>query len=174
MWTLAALLVLGGTQTDSPYRGEQQRAIKALSADDIAGYLAGQGMGFAKAAELNHYPGPRHVLDLAQRLDLTDAQRQRVQASFDRMHAEAVRLGRSVVDAEAKLEGLFREGRVDAASLDQAVAEIARLRGQLRVAHLRAHLETRAALTAEQVRRYDKLRGYGGGPHEHKHHHGGH
>jgi hypothetical protein len=31
-------------------------------------------MGMAKAAELNGYPGPRHVLDLSPELHLTDAQ----------------------------------------------------------------------------------------------------
>jgi hypothetical protein len=41
----------------SPYAGQEKREIKALSAEDIEGYLTGQGMGFAKAAELNHYPG---------------------------------------------------------------------------------------------------------------------
>jgi hypothetical protein len=35
----------------------------------------------AKAAELNGYPGPKHVLELAQQLQLTDAQRRDVQAS---------------------------------------------------------------------------------------------
>src|SRR5512140_1710908 len=46
----------------SPYAGEEKREIKSLSADVIEQYNQGEGMGMAKAAELNHYPGPRHVL----------------------------------------------------------------------------------------------------------------
>jgi hypothetical protein len=57
-----------------PHAGQQQRAIKALSAGDVAGLLAGSGAGFAKAAELNGYPGPLHVLELANELRLSDAQ----------------------------------------------------------------------------------------------------
>ena len=49
----------------SPYAGQQARQVKALSKAEIEGLLAGRGLGYAKAAELNHYPGPRHVLDLA-------------------------------------------------------------------------------------------------------------
>jgi hypothetical protein len=49
----------------SPYAGQQTRAIKALSPEDLAGLLNGEGMGMAKAAELNGYPGPVHVLELA-------------------------------------------------------------------------------------------------------------
>lgn len=48
-----------------PYAGQQERMIKALSTSEIDGLKKGKGMGLAKAAELNHYPGPRHVLDEA-------------------------------------------------------------------------------------------------------------
>src|SRR4029079_2796548 len=43
-----------------PYAGQQARGVKALSDEEVSGYLAGAGMGFAKAAELNGYPGPMH------------------------------------------------------------------------------------------------------------------
>lgn len=36
----------------TPYAGQEKREIKALSSEDINGYLTGHGMGFAKAAEL--------------------------------------------------------------------------------------------------------------------------
>jgi hypothetical protein len=55
----------------SPYAGQEQRPIKALSDQEVAALLAGQGAGFAKAAELNGYPGPMHVLELADRLALS-------------------------------------------------------------------------------------------------------
>ncbi len=54
----------------SPYAGEQSRSIKSLSKEDVADYIDGKGMGFAKAAELNGYPGPKHVLELAEQLAL--------------------------------------------------------------------------------------------------------
>lgn len=54
-----------GQHEGSPYAGQESREIKALSPDEIAALRKGDGMGFAKAAELNGYPGPRHVLDLA-------------------------------------------------------------------------------------------------------------
>ena len=53
-------------QQQSPYVEYQGRSIMALSAEQIGSYLAGDGMGFALAAELNGYPGPRHVLELAE------------------------------------------------------------------------------------------------------------
>ena len=52
--------------------GMQNREIKALPAAELAGLLAGRGLGMAQAAELNHYPGPAHVLELRTELGLTE------------------------------------------------------------------------------------------------------
>jgi hypothetical protein len=51
-----------------PYSSLQYREIKALSAEDITALNEGRGMGLAVPAELNAYPGPVHVLELADRL----------------------------------------------------------------------------------------------------------
>lgn len=47
------------------------------------------GMGFAKAAELNRYPGPSHALELAERIGITEAQRERLAAIMRRHKADA-------------------------------------------------------------------------------------
>ncbi len=77
----------------SPYSGQEARDIKALSPDEIADLNAGRGMGLALAAELNGYPGPRHVLDLAQELQLTAEQRRQTGDLFDAMRMETSALG---------------------------------------------------------------------------------
>src|ERR1051326_5424589 len=82
-----------------PYAGLQTREIKALSHEQMADLAAGRGMGLALAAELNGYPGPRHVLDLASQLDLTADQRASVQALFDSMKSEAIPLGKKLLAA---------------------------------------------------------------------------
>ena len=58
-------------------------------------------MGFALPAELNGYPGPRHVLDLADGLELTEVQAERTQELFECMQREAIATGeRYIVDSE--------------------------------------------------------------------------
>ena len=71
---LAASVLAGPAPADMPYAGQQARAIKALSDDDIAALRKGEGMGVAKAAELNGYPGPAHVLVLAADLPFLGAE----------------------------------------------------------------------------------------------------
>ena len=66
------------SQTHRPYGGLETRPIKALSEQQIADLKAGRGMGMALAAERNGYPGPLHVLELADQLGLTPAQRARM------------------------------------------------------------------------------------------------
>jgi len=154
-----------------PYAGQQTRQIKALSDDDIAALLKGEGMGFAKAAELNGYPGPKHVLDLAGQLKLTETQRQQIQAIFDKMSAAAKPLGAQLVERERILDRLFQKGEITPDKLAQETAGIAELQGRLRDVHLSAHLETKALLSADQIARYQHLRGYGD-PEAMHHHHG--
>lgn len=152
---------------------QEVREIKALSDSDIADLLSGKGMGYAKVAELNGYPGPAHVLDLADKLDLSSAERRESQAIFDRMEASAKRLGADLVNAERALDEKFEKASIDEASLSDLVAEIGRIQSQLRTVHLNAHLELRRVLSERQVAEYMMLRGYRSDGHESHHHHEG-
>ena len=153
---------------ESPYTGLEARQIKALSADRIAALLAGEGAGYALAAELNGYPGPRHVLDLADSLALSPDQRARVTQIFQGMQAAARDLGRLIVAGEAALDTSFARGTIDTVRLRESLAELARLEGELRRIHLGAHLDVTRHLSPLQVREYARLRGYGG-PGGHRH-----
>ena len=169
--SLLAAAMPAVAQTSS-YSGQQARDIKALSANEVADLLGGRGMGLARAAELNRYPGPMHVLELKDLLGLTEAQRDAVQASFARMRAQAQALGAEIIDRERTLDAAFRQQTVSAEQLVDATAAIAALQGRLRAVHLAAHLETRALLTPHQVAQYGRLRGYDApaapGPHRHQ------
>lgn len=156
----------------APYAGQQNREIKALSADEIRDLAEGRGMGLAKAAELNGYPGPLHVLELAGPLKLTEEQRAATEALFGRMQADARRLGEAILRAERELDRQFADRRIDAVALQTATAAVASLQGELRALHLAAHLEQTAVLTPTQVVEYGKQRGYGSTAPQG--HHGGH
>lgn len=173
-FALVTLLAAAGPAhaQQSPYTSRASQPIKALAPDEIAGYLAGAGMGFALAAELNGYPGPRHVLELADSLGLDAEHRTAVQAVFADMSATARRLGEALVAAEAGLDSAFAGGGITATELEDRVHGIASLRGKLRVAHLSAHLAVTELLTPAQRHAYQRLRGYAdGAAGGHDHHH---
>ena len=159
---------LGSAQSNpgtSPYRGFDSRRIKALSTEEIEGYESGKGMGLALAAELNGYPGPKHVLELEQALELSPEQRQQVARVFDEMRADAVSIGTDIIEREAELDRLFAAHTIDAEALELRTGEIGALEGRLRAVHLAAHLEMMEILRPEQIRRYIELRGYQGSGH---------
>ena len=157
---LLAVAATSALADPSPYRGHEHDAIKALSPQQTQDYLDGKGMGYAKAAELNHYPGPAHALDLADQLHLTAHQRDAAMRLMKVHRAEAQTIGAKRVEAERSLEMLFRSASVDQATLDQAVRHAAALDGEYRLAHLETHRRMRSLLTDEQVALYDRLRGY--------------
>jgi len=160
-WIAAAMAAaLPAAAQHHGYSGEQHRDIKALSAEEVKQYQSGAGMGYAKPAELNGFPGPMHVLELADKLALTAAQRAETKALMDAHKAEARAIGGKLVEAERRLEHLFRSGNVAASVLAQAVKEAAALEGEYRLSHLETHRRMRTLLTEEQVHRYAKLRGY--------------
>lgn len=167
-----ALASLVQAAAPAPYAGQQAREIKALSGSEQADLLAGKGMGLAKAAELNGYPGPAHVLELAADLSLSAEQRERTQAVWQAMDARAKSLGQQVVDTERELDGLFASRQASRERLAAQLERIGALQAQLRAAHLEAHLEQARILTPEQTRRYAALRGYTGAAGEAGH--GGH
>ncbi len=152
----------------SPYAGQEARGIKALSQNDIEGLIAGAGTpfgGMAKPAELNGYPGPRHVLDAydAGEFQLTNEQHKQIEALYEEMRSEAIELGEKIIDIEKGIDDAFTGKTITNAFLQEKVKESADLYGQLRVVHLKYHLSMVEILTSQQVEQYNELRGYTSG-----------
>jgi LTXXQ motif family protein len=174
--TLAILALAASCGTafaqQQPYAGMETRAIKTLSDQQITDLKAGNGMGLALAAELNGYPGPRHAIDLADQLHLSPDQVAKLNELFAAMKAETIPIGTTLIAQERSLNDDFAARTITLASLQTATQQIGATQAALRAAHLKYHLATVAVLTAEQVKRYDELRGYAGNAApEHQHHH---
>jgi Spy/CpxP family protein refolding chaperone len=147
-------------QSQQPYAGLEGRSIKALSEQQIADLRAGRGMGLALAAELNGYPGPMHVLELADALDLSGRQRAKMQELFAAMKAEAIPLGEKLIAQEAELDKAFADKTIAAATPAASTEAIGVTHSALRQAHLKYHLFTIEVLTPAQIQLYAELRGY--------------
>ena len=171
-WQIGALAALvwavpaPAQETHSQYAHEGSRELKTLSQTEVDELVNGEGMGLARAAELNRHPGPRHVIDLADSLGLSEEQVRVTERVFAEMNASARELGRKILVAEKALDAAFAAGKMADDVLAAPVEAIAELQGELRLTHLRAHLAMRELLTEGQIRAYDRLRGYAS---EHEH-----
>jgi hypothetical protein len=144
----------------SPYANQEQSGIAALSQQEKEDLENGAGMGLARAAELNRYPGPKHVLELAEELNLSEEQLTEVERIHAEMLAEAQRVGREILEKESHLDQRFAHRHIDEPTLRQLTHELGVLYGELRHGHLAAHLQVTSILTQEQIEAYDSLRGY--------------
>ena len=122
----------------------------------------GRGMGQARAAEMNGYPGPRHVLEQADTLELTDEQRAATAELVARVREQAPAVGAKILAAEAELTAMFADGTVTREAMEAKLAEIADLNAELRTVHLGAHLDQAALLTDAQKAAYEPMYPAGG------------
>ncbi len=166
-WITAVLIALAAPAMAQPHRhdhgahaGLPQPGLKALSGQQIADLRSGKGMGLARAAELNGYPGPLHVLELGDKLDLSAQQRQGLKQLYEAMKAEAVAAGEKLIESETALEQEFAAGKMTPARLALLTAQIGERQGALRAVHLKYHLTTAELLSEDQRQRYSALRGY--------------
>lgn len=144
----------------APYADLAASPIRGLAPEAIAELREGAGAGLALPAELNGYPGPKHMLELAEALGLSTEQRAATQDLRDATNAEARRVGERVLRAYEALDNAFRHGTVGDATLDGLLAEVGAAEAELRGVHLKAHVRALDVLDQEQLRRYAELRGY--------------
>ena len=144
----------------SPYASEQTRALKSLPEADVMALQSGIGMSYAKAAELNGYPGPVHVLELAASLNLTSNQRVSTEGLMASHKAKASALGARLVEAERTLDSAFASKRINAGRVTELTQAIGVIQANLRAEHLQTHLVQTTLLTSQQVALYQTLRGY--------------
>lgn len=152
-------------ENSSSYAGQESNSIKALSQQQISDLLNGNGLGYAKVAELNGFPGPAHVLELSTELKLSEEQVAQTEELFKVMKAEAKKLGADLVEAERQLELAFVSDNISESKVTSFVDKIGAINGKLRAVHINAHLAQKRILTRHQVHKYNQLRGYGSTSH---------
>lgn len=150
--------------SSTPYAGLETREIKSLSEQDIEELRRGGGWGLALPAELNGRPGPAHLLELQEELELSAEQVEAITAIHQEMRVEAIAAGERFIAAEAELSDAFDGADLNEEGLLELLANASEARAELRFIHLSRHLSTPELLSAEQIQRYNVLRGYSDDP----------
>ncbi|MEX1275357.1 MAG: hypothetical protein WEE20_05460 [Bacteroidota bacterium] len=151
LWCLMLLVAVGEES-----RAQDERVIPT----DREALLQGLGMGLATYGEVNSYPGPKHVLELKDELALTRDQQKKVEVLENAVKISAGLKGEEIVQAEEELFQLFELGTINERVLRTKLEQIGKLRAELRFIHLQAHIRTKQILSADQIKRYNTLRGY--------------
>ena len=166
-WFLLTSFVLLADEKEShksDYTGEVDRVIKSLSANDIKDLTLGNGMGLAKAAELNGYPGPKHVLEMQEELLLEKEQLTSIKLIFEEMKSQARSQGKIFISLEKSLNEHFSKATITNDTLESTLKNISEAKNNLRYIHLSAHIKTTEILSKNQIKKYNQLRGYSNNP----------
>ena len=143
--------------TMSPYAHTQSSEVSTLTPEEVRELRNGEGMGLARPAELNQFPGPKHLLELVADLDLNQAQLARIKAIRKKMKMRAIAKGKEILETESRLANLFASGHPSVEEMNRITEHLGIMRGQLQAIHMLAHIES---VTADQIEGYDRLRGY--------------
>ena len=158
--SVSGLVPAAANAPASAYAGHEARAVKSLSEQEVSALLASRGASLGKAAELNGYPGPALVLELAEPRHLDTAQLAATRQLMAAHNGRARQLGADLVASERELDTLFANKPASPALIDQATQRVGALHARLGAEHLTTHLTQTALLNTEQVRQYSALRGY--------------
>lgn len=143
-----------------PAAAQNYRDMKSLSAQEIDDLLNARGTAFTRVAELNGYPGPAQIIELAGDLGLSDDQTKALQDIKWRVDAVATSLGSEILEIEAELDRLFAGRTATKPRVNSMVTAVSGLSASLRAVHLAGHLDATAVLHPWQLGRYNELRGY--------------
>jgi Spy/CpxP family protein refolding chaperone len=137
--------------------GQGHRAAEACAEEAKKVVAEGRGFGMAFAADQHGYPGPMHVLELKDVLELTSDQEAVTRSLEAAVRAEIQKSAR-LIDAEQRLDRLFASGGATEEVVRAVVADVEAARSEVRLVHLLAHLKMREVLTEEQRRLYHQRR----------------
>lgn len=133
--------------------------LSGVSEQEKEALLKGGGLGAGMIAMMNGYPGPKHVLEMGDELELTDAQRESIGTIYGKVKAESVKYGTELVEKDEALAAMFTSGSVDTGDVEKLAREIGELQGRVRAEHLNAHVKTYDALTPAQREKLSSMQG---------------
>lgn len=140
----------------------RERELVAMPNARVRGLREGRAMDAAVVAERNHYPAPYYVLKMISQLAMFDDQIVPTRELYKKSRDRAKTLGEALVKNEKKLQAFFEDVHTkdDFDELERLVRESARLKGEIRLEHLKARIAMRHILTRSQLARYEALKGY--------------
>ena len=111
--------------TKLQYEGFETREIKSLSEQDIEELRRGGGWGLALPAELNGQPGPAHLLELQEELNLSKEQVEAISSIIDEMRTAAIVAGEHFIASETALSNAFADSGLSEETFRGLLAESA-------------------------------------------------
>lgn len=124
----------------------------------------GAGMGRGPGRGMGLHRGMGFGPGMFARLDLTDAQREKLADLHERQQRKAIQARADLQIARMDLRKLMQADAPSATAINAQIDKVSRLQSDMRKSQVATHLEARALLTPEQQKQLKAMRGPGPGP----------
>lgn len=94
--------------------------------------------------------GFQRILEMADKLELTDAQREKLKQTHEIFQIERIDRRASVEKAEVKLRGLMHDDKTSASDINRAIDQVSAMKAEIAKMQFRHQTEMRSVLTEKQ------------------------
>lgn len=103
-------------------------------------------------------PGFQRILEMADKLELTDAQREKMKQMQETFQLERIDRRASLEKAEVKLQGLMRDDKTPTTDINRAIDQVSTMKADIEKMQFRHRSEMRSVLTEKQQQMLKELR----------------
>jgi len=155
---LVTILFSTGLLAHEKYKSDalvqERMELQNLSQDDIS------ALQIAKESKQNGYYSASYILEIEDKINLSDEQKREVKSEPFKTQRNAVLLDTELIYLEKQLYNAFSNKSINEIKLDKYITDIMDVRAKLRLVHLSTRLQTPSILKQEEVFLYSSLRGY--------------
>ncbi len=156
---LLIVLVFGLALTATAQRGACGNACRHDGPGMNCGKMCdGHGMMQGRAGRMADGPVFERVLQMADKLELTDAQRTKLKQLHETFQVERIDRRASLQKAEVKLRGLMREDKMSAAEMNKAIDDVSVMKADMAKMRFRHQEEMKSVLNDKQQQMLKDLR----------------
>jgi len=155
---IAATIVLGLALTAAAQPGAGGSNCRHDGPGMACGKMAGgHGMMMRRGGGMGDGPGLDRLMALADKLELTDAQKTKLKQQRETFQLEQIDRRAAFQKAQLKLRGLMRDD-ASTAEISKAIDDVAVLRADMAKMRVRHHAEMKSVLTEKQQQTLKELR----------------
>jgi Spy/CpxP family protein refolding chaperone len=125
---------------------------------NCAKMCGGPGIAAGRGDRMADGPGLQQILEMADRLELTDAQREKLKQMHETFQLEQIDKHANLKKAEVKLRGLMRDDRASSTAVNKAIDDVSTLKADITKMRYRHRTEMRSVLTDKQQQMLKELR----------------
>ena len=155
---IVAAMILGLALMASAQPGSCDNSCRHDGPRMMGGKMGGGHGMMGRRGGMGEGPGFERILAMADKAELTDAQRTKLKTMHETFQLERIDRQASVQKAQLKLRGLMRDDKAPTAEINKAIDDASALKAEMAKMRVRHHADMKSVLTEKQQQMLNELR----------------